>query len=291
MGRLAGVAALALGISGAAMAQTPPPEAGPIIAPTADGGLSPAQLAMMERVSDPRLSPDGRRVLYTVRATDWAGNRGVSSAWVIDPDGAPRRLAASDGGVASARWAPDGQSIYFLSPRGGSSQVWRMDREGQAAVQVTTLPVDVAAFRLTPDGRSLVVALAVFVDCPDLACTRDRMKAQAASVSTVRTYDRLPLRPWDSWNDGRRNHLFAVPLNASGLAAGEARDLMAGVDGDTPSRPLGDDGEFVIAPDGRRVVFSTQMQGRTEAFTNDLDLYSASIEGGPPVNLTDGNPA
>ncbi|MDZ4111318.1 MAG: S9 family peptidase [Brevundimonas sp.] len=40
-----------------------------------------------------------------------------------------------------------------------------------------------------------------------------------------------------------------------------------------------------------KVVFSTQMQGRTEAFTNDLDLYSASIEGGPPVNLTDGNPA
>ena len=39
------------------------------------------------------------------------------------------------------------------------------------------------------------------------------------------------------------------------------------------------------------MVFSTQMQGRTEAFTNDLDLYSASMDGGPPVNLTDGNPA
>lgn len=233
---------------------------------------------MLERVADPRLSPDGRRVLYTVRATDWAGNRGVSSAWVIDPDGPPRRLAASDGGVASARWAPDGQSIYFLSSRGGSSQVWRMDREGMAAVQVTTLPVDVTAFRLTPDGRTLVVALAVFIDCRDLACTRDRIRAQATSVSTVRTYDRLPLRPWDSWNDGRRNHLFAVSLNASGLAAGEPRDLMVGVDGDTPSRPQGDDGEFVISPDGRRIVFSTQMHGRTEAFTNDLDLYSASIE-------------
>ncbi|WP_439476494.1 dipeptidyl-peptidase 5 [Brevundimonas sp.] len=290
-GLLVGAAALALGISGGASAQTPPAEAGPVVAPTAAGGLSPDQLAMMERVADPRLSPDGRRVLYTVRATDWAGNRGVSSGWVIEPDGPPRRLAASDGGVASARWAPDGQSIYFLSSRGGSSQVWRMDREGQAAVQVTTLPVDVTAFRLTPDGRSLVVALAVFVDCPDLACTRDRLKAQAASVSTVRTYDRLPLRPWDSWHDGRRNHLFALPLNGSGLAAGEPRDLMLGVDGDTPSRPQGDDSEFVISPDGRRIVFATQMQGRTEAFTNNLDLYSASIEGGPAVNLTEANPA
>ena len=121
---------------------------------------------------------------------------------------------------ASGRWAPDGNGIYFLSSRGGSSQVWRTDRDGQAATQVTSLPVDVTAFRLASDGQTLVVALPVFLDCADLDCTRDRLKAQAAPGSTVRGYDRLPLRPWDSWNDGRRNHLFAVTLNASGLAAG-----------------------------------------------------------------------
>ncbi|KQY89659.1 S9 family peptidase [Brevundimonas sp. Root1423] len=294
--RVGAAALLWLAGAAGALAQTaaPAPAAtpsAPVVAPTAEGGLSLDQLAMMERVADPRLSPDGSRVLYTVRTTDWGGNRGVSAAWVIEADGTSRRLAASDGGVSSARWSPDGQAIYFLSSRGGSSQVWRMDRDGRAAVQVTTLPLDITAFRMTPDGRMLVVALPVFVDCGTLACTSDRLKAQGAAVSTVRTYDRLPLRPWDSWNDVRRSHLFALPLNASGLAAGEPRDLMAGVDGDTPARPLGDDSEFVISPDGRRVVFSTQMQGREEAFTNDLDLYSASMDGGPAVNLTDGNPA
>jgi hypothetical protein len=124
MGLLAGAAMLTLAMGGAASARTAPAGDGPVVAPTAAGGLSPDQLAMMERVADPRLSPDGRRILYTVRATDWAGNRGVSSAWVIDPDDPPRRLAASDGGVASARWAPDGQSIYFLSSRGGSAGRW-----------------------------------------------------------------------------------------------------------------------------------------------------------------------
>jgi acylaminoacyl-peptidase len=275
----------------AAQAATAPAGPAPVIAPAPSGGLSLEQLAMLDRVADPRLSPDGRRVLYGLRATDWAGNKGVGSLWVIDGDAAPRRLPASEGGVSSARWAPDGQSIYFLSTRGGSSQVWRMDRDGQAAAQVTSLAVDVTAFRIAPDGRSLVLALPVFVDCADLACTRDRLKAQAASVSTVRGYDRLPLRPWDSWNDGRRSHLFVVPLDPSGLAAGEPRDLMAGLDADTPSRPLGDDGEFVISPDGRRVVFASQMQGRTEAFTNNTDLYSVDMGGGAPVNLTDGNAA
>ena len=291
-GLLVGAAALAL-LAGSEMAaaQAPaqaPAESGPVVRPTAQGGLSLDQLAMLERVSDPRLSPDGRRILYNVRTTDWSGNRGVGAIWVIEADGSNRRLAASDGGAGSARWAPDGNAIYFLSSRGGSSQVWRMDRDGMAAVQVTSLPVDVTAFRIAPDGRSLVLALPVFIDCETLECTRDRLRAQAASVPTVRGYDRLPLRPWDSWNDGRRSHLFHVTLDASGLAASAPRDLMAGLDGDTPSRPLGGDDEFQISPDGRRVVFQTQTQGRTEAMTNNVDIWSVALEGGAPINLTDG---
>lgn len=297
-GLLTGAAMLALGFGGLAQAQTPAPAAAPVPADapppttrTAAGGLSPAQLAMLERVSDPRLSPDGRRVLYSVRSTDWAGNRGVTALWVVEADGTSRRLAASDGGAASGRWAPDGSGIYFLSSRGGSSQVWRMDRDGQVATQVTTLPVDVTAFRLSGDGRTLIVALPVFLDCADLNCTRDRLKAQAAPGSTVRAYDRLPLRPWDSWNDGRRNHLFALDLNASGLAAANPRDLMAGLDGDTPSRPQGDESEFNLSPDGRTLVFQTQTQGRTEALTNNSDIWTVPVSGGAPVNLTTANSA
>ena len=297
-GLLAGATMLALGFGGLAQAQTPGPAVAPAPADTpppttrtAAGGLSPAQLAMLERVSDPRLSPDGQRVLYSVRSTDWAGNRGVTALWVVEADGTSRRLAASDGGATSGRWAPDGNGIYFLSSRGGSSQVWRMDRDGQAATQVTTLPVDVTAFRLSGDGRALIVALPVFLDCADLNCTRDRLKAQAASGSTVRAYDRLPLRPWDSWNDGRRSHLFALDLNASGLAAANPRDLMAGLDGDAPSRPQGDESEFNLSPDGRILVFQTQTQGRTEALTNNSDIWTVPVSGGAPVNLTAANNA
>ena len=139
-------------------------------------GLSLRDLAMMERVSEPRVSPDGRHVLYAVRTTDWDGNKGANSLWLADvAGGEPRRLAISEGGVSGARWAPDGQAIYFLSSRGGSNQVWRADRAGMAAAQVTTLPFDVSGFRIAPDGRSLVLALSVFVDCETLACTRTRL--------------------------------------------------------------------------------------------------------------------
>lgn len=256
------------------------------------GGLSLRTLAMMDRVSDPRVSPDGRRVLYGVRSTDWDGNRGVSALWVAELNGGePRKLDISAGGAASGRWAADGQAVYFLSSRGGSSQVWRADAQGQAAVQVTTLAVDVVAFRVSPDGRGLILSLPVFVDCDTLQCTKDRIDADARSPSTVSGYDRMPLRQFDHWNDGRRQHLFVQPLNGSGLADGPPRDLMAGLDADTPSQPQGVEGEFVISPDGRTIVYSTQTQGVGETFTDNTDLFRVSIDGGAAVNLTPANRA
>ncbi len=110
----------ALPVAPQASAQTPPASA-PATTPTEHGGLSLGQLAMMERVGDPRISPDGRRILYGVRTTDWGGNRGVGALWVIENDGTPRRLTISDGGAGSGRWSTDGRAIYFLSARGGSS--------------------------------------------------------------------------------------------------------------------------------------------------------------------------
>ena len=260
------------------------------------GGLSLRALAMMERVSDPRLSPDGRRVLYSVRTTDWDGNRGVNALWVVEVEGGtPRRLAVSDGGASSGRWSADGSAIYFLSARGGSNQVWRADAEGVAAVQLTRLPVDVGAFRVSPDGDALILSLPVFVDCDTLQCTRDRIDAEARTPETVAGYDRMPLRQFDRWNDGRRQHLFLQPLNGSGLADGPPRDLMAGVDADVPSQPQGTEDAFVISPDGRTLVYSTQTQGQDggtgEAFTNNSDLFRVSIDGGAAVNLTDDNDA
>jgi len=247
-------------------------------------GLSLKDLAMMERVSEPRVSPDGRHILYAVRTTDWDGNKGVNGLWLAAVDGdEPRRLAISEGGASGARWAPDGGAIYFLSSRGGSNQVWRTDAAGMAAAQVTTLPFDVSGFRIAPDGKSLVLAVSVFVDCAALACTKTRLDARGKS--TIQSYDRLPLRDFDHWVDTRRTHLFVQPLNGSGLGGGEPRDLMAGLDADVSAG----DSSFDISPDGRTLVYGTQTQGAGEPFTSNSDVFRVALEGGAPVNLTEAN--
>src|ERR1700761_370924 len=76
-------------------------------------------MATLERVSDPRVSPDGHWVLYDLRTVDYEGNKAKHAVWLADATGKenPRRLAVSDKGASGARWSPDGKSIYFISDR------------------------------------------------------------------------------------------------------------------------------------------------------------------------------
>lgn len=243
-------------------------------------------LVTMQRLSDPRVSPDGSRVVYVLRSTDLEANRGRTDLWMVSRDGGePVRLTTHPAGDGSPRWAPDGQSIYFLSSRSGSSQVWNLPLTGGEARQITHQPLDLSAFVLSPDGEHLAVAMEVFVDCEDLACTVARLEEQASAPSTGRVYDRLFVRHWDTWKDGRRSHLFVVPV-----AGGDARSLTAGLDADIPSKPFGGDEEIAWAPDGKWVVFAARIAGQTEPWSTNFDLYGSSVEGGTPQKLTE-NPA
>src|ERR1700741_4052196 len=71
-------------------------------------------LVMMERVSDPQISPDGKRVAYQLRETDYDGNQGVNGVWVVDIDGKTAPVKWNGAGFATAsspRWSPDGKSL------------------------------------------------------------------------------------------------------------------------------------------------------------------------------------
>jgi acylaminoacyl-peptidase len=244
----------------------------------------------LDRIDDPRVSPDGRYVLYDLRTVDYAANKAAHALWLVDlKSHAGRRLAASDGGTSNGRWAPDG-SIYFLSGRNGIDQVFRTDVKGDKAVQVTHAELDVGAFKLSPDGKTLVIAQAVFPACPDIACTLAKTKAKSEAKTTGVVYDRVFVRHWDTWADGTRNHLYAVKLNAEGVADGKLVALMPGFDGDAPTKPFGGDGDFAFAPDGKTLVFSAKLAGKSEPWTTNYDLWSVPVDGSKaPQDLTASN--
>ncbi|MCE3607821.1 S9 family peptidase [Massilia sp. P8910] len=258
-------------------------------------GFTIDDLVKMERVGAPALSPDASRVVYTVRSTNMEKNRGNTQLWMIDLRSAkpvPVRLTEGESNSTDPEWAPKGDAIYFLSARSGSSQVWRQPAAGGEAVKVTDLPLDVDNFRLSPAGDRLAMSLAVFRDCTDLACTKTRLDEKAKNKASGKVYDRLFVRHWDTWADGRNSVLYTAPLDTSGKVSAAPVSLSGSIDGDVPSKPFGDREEYRFSPDGKSVVFGVRVAGKTEAWSTNFDIYQANAAGGAaPRNLTADNPA
>jgi len=263
----------------------------PALAAAAPHPFDAQDLVMMDRVSDPHLSPDGSAVAFAVRETDYAANKGVTSVWVLDLDAAgakPQKLAEGN----SPRWSADGKTLYFLSSKSGTSELWRIAAAGGAPEQVSSYPLDVNDYKLSPDGSHVLFSVNVFTDCPTLACTKTRLDARTADKASGRLYTRLFIRHWDTWMDGRRSQLFIAALGADGKLTGEPTWLSRGLDADVPSRPDGDDSEYTFAPDGATVYFDARIAGQTEAWSTNFDVYSVPADGSKTAeDLTAANKA
>src|SRR6185436_4370347 len=200
-------------------------------------GLDVRDMVMMDRVGDPQASPDGTQIAFALRETDLDKDKGTYGIWIVPAKGGEARRVTAKGATANnPRWSNDGRSVYFLSNRSGSQQVWRLDLGGGEAHQVTEYPVDVGSFKLAPVGRQLAFTLEVFTDCDTLSCTKKRRDEAAANKSSGKTFDKVFIRHWDAWADGRRSQLYAAEPDAEGRLAAEPKRVSNGIDGDIPSK-------------------------------------------------------
>jgi dipeptidyl aminopeptidase/acylaminoacyl peptidase len=119
--------------------------------------LALEQYLDMESVSNPQISPDGSRIVYTRGWIDKVNDSRESSLWIMDADGSRNRQLLDGGG---ARWSPDGTRILYTAPgepRGAQIFVRWMDAEG-ATSQVTRLERGPSNVTWSPDGRWIAFA-------------------------------------------------------------------------------------------------------------------------------------
>jgi dipeptidyl aminopeptidase/acylaminoacyl peptidase len=246
-------------------------------------------LARQERVSDPHVAPDGRFVAYNVRSTDWEANRGVNALWVLERAvaGAPPRLIRDqEKSATSPRWSADGHWLYFLSARSGSTQVWRTPAGGAETRQVTSLPLDVAFYRLAPNGRAMVVAVSAHPDCDSLACSKAKDDAKAKEKATGVLYDSTTTRFWDTYLDGRFIELFAVKLGGD-TPPTDGVALTRGYKADIVTKPEGDESSFVITRDGASVFFAAAPSGSSQGMGDPSSLYTVPLNASAPPQRLD----
>ncbi|WP_454262190.1 prolyl oligopeptidase family serine peptidase [Pseudoxanthomonas mexicana] len=261
-------------------------------------GLDVRDLQKLDRVSSPVLSPDGSTVVFAKRIVDADVVKASSSLWVrnlLTRDMAPpKRLTPEGWNVNSPSFSPDGKTVYFLSAKSGTQQLYAMPLVGGAPRQLTAFALDVASYKVSPDGTRVLFSTDTFADCKaDFACTKKTLDDTAAKKSSGVVYDGLFVRHWDTWADGRRSRLFVAALpEGKAKPVASATSLTDRLDGDAPSKPFGGADEYTWSPDGTSVVAAIRVAGKGEAWSTNFDLYKIAADGSSaPVNLTAANPA
>src|SRR5213594_454249 len=210
----------------------------------ANGGESRRLNPTPNHEERPRFSPDGKRLIWTSKATD------PTQIWMCDFDsekgqlaGKPHQVTNISTGADGAIWSPDGKHIVFVS-----------------AVYPGCNP--------PPPGSG--------VTSDD--CNKKRDEELKKSKVKAKIFTRLFYRHWNAFTEFKRSHLFVISADANASADATARpasDLTPG-DHDVPPFSLGGQDMYAISPDGQEVAYTSNID-EVEATSTNNEIFVVPI--------------
>ncbi len=248
-----------------------------------DGKFTPEVLMAMGGVSSPVVSPDGKRVLYSVSFTSIEQNKSNAELWVMDIDGSnPVRLTQSPKSEYNATWLDGGNKIAFLYPENGKMQIFVMNADGTGRQCVSNVEKGVDGFIFSPD-ESKVLYISQVKWAKNVTDTYpDLDKANCHIV------DDLMYKHWDEWVS-TIPHPFIADFTNGKMGAGY--DIMEGEPYEAPMKPFGGIESLAWAPDGKSVVYvSRKKTGMEYSLSTNSDLYQYDLATKATRNLTEGMP-
>ena len=242
-----------------------------------DGAYTPEIMQMLGRVSDPRLSPDGRKILYGVTYTSVEQNRSNRELFVMNSDGSDNRsVTHSAEGENNARWIENGERIAFL--RGG--QIWVMKADGTEAVKVSNVERGIDAFEFAPSGDKLIYISNIKTATKPYDLYPDLKKSDARIITD------LMYRHWDHFVE-EIPHTFVASFDGSSV--GEGQDILEGAPYELPTLPFGGLEQLSWSPDSKYIAYSCRkLTGKEYAFSTNTDIYLYKVDRGESINLTEG---
>lgn len=236
------------------------------------------------RISEIKISPDGKLCLFGVTWYNWKENKGNRELYLIGTDGQNRRrITETPFGEYNALWRPDGKKIAFLYPdTAGNMQVFEMDNDGKNRQQISDLKGGINGFVYSPDQRNIAYIQDVKSNTEVSDVYPDLDKADARLITD------MMFRHWDHWVTSV-SHLFVGEYSNGKLK--EGKDILKGEMFETPLAPFGGMEQIAWSPDSKQIVYTCRKKtGKAYSLSTNSDLYIYTLADGKTVNLTEGMP-
>src|SRR6266496_2470629 len=248
----------------------------------------------LKRVGAPVPSPEGKWVVFDCIDVDLEANTKISRLWIVPASGpaaAGRRLNQTPNHEERPRFSPDGKRLIWTSKATDPTQIWMCDFDSNAGAltgkphQVTEISTGADGGIWSPDGKNIVFVSAVYPDCKDDACNKQRDEELKKSKVKAKIFSRLFYRHWTAFTEFKRSHLFVqsveAPVSGAGIgtAAGTAattpRDLTPG-DHDVPPFSLGGQDMYAISPDSQEIAYTSNID-EVEATSTNSEIFTVPI--------------
>jgi dipeptidyl aminopeptidase/acylaminoacyl peptidase len=306
---------VALILTSSGFAQTP--------SPTTKRPFTFEDMMKLKRVGAPVPSPDGKWVVFDCVDVDLEANTRISHLWIVPASGGEsRRLNLTPNHEERPRFSPDGKRLIWTSKATDPTQIWMCDFDSGNGVlvgkphQVTEISTGADGGIWSPDGKNIVFVSAVYPDCKDDACNKQRDEELKKSKVKAKVFSRLFYRHWSAFTEFKRSHLFVVGADAradrstdvpsvgqAGVSPAESqtpdkmsggptgkmpvlqpRDLTPG-DHDVPPFNLGGQDMYAISPHGREVAYTSNID-EVEATSTNNEIFVVPISGGTAKKIS-----
>lgn len=240
--------------------------------------MTPEALWAMGRIGGAQASPDGKQVVYQVSYYSVKENKSHTMLFVQPTKPGktvvkPTPLTTDAKSESDAAWIEGGKKIAFLR----DGQLWKMNPDGSARVQLTNSKLDIEGFRFSPDGNHVVLIKSIDYHGTISKNPDDLPKATGRLVTD------LNYRHWDHYVETIA-HPFVAQV--SGDKVSEGTDIMQDEPFECPLAPFGGIEQIAWSPDSRQVAYNSRKKTGVEyAISTDADIYLYDINTRKTRNL------